>query len=92
MKEKLLLAAFLVLLTGVPYTVQYFGLLSRATPIVNVSIGLILFAGCYGLYNMHRSVGFKDRQRRNVVFLVGLLLLLISFVALEGLLWEFGKG
>jgi heme/copper-type cytochrome/quinol oxidase subunit 4 len=92
MKEKLLLAAFLIMLTGVPYTVTYYGVLSRAQPIVNCGVALIFFAGFLGLYNMYWSARLKDQQRRNAVFIVGLLLVLIAFVALEGLMWEFGQG
>jgi len=90
--EKVMLATFLIMLTGVPYTVTYYGVLSRAQPIVNVVIGLILFCGCFGLHLMCKSVRFKEKRRRNMVFLVGLFGLVIAVVALEGLFWEFGQG
>ena len=92
MKEKFVLLTFIVMLTGVPYTVTYHGVLSRAQPIVNFGIAILLFAGCFGLWNMYRSVGFKDRQQRNLVFFVGFMLLVMAVVALEGLFWEFGQG
>jgi len=92
MKEKFVLLTFIVMLTGVPYTVTYYGVLSRAQPIVNFGIAILLFAGCFGLWNMYRSVGFKDRQRRNLMFFVGFMLLVMAVVALEGLFWEFGQG
>jgi len=87
----ILVLAVIVGLTGVQHTLVNYGVLAKAHPIVNVIIAILLCAGCFGLFNMYESASIKDEQRRCVTFLVGLLLVLIAFVALEGLLREYGR-
>lgn len=91
MKEKLVVLAFIIMLTGVQYTGRYYGVIVKAQPIVNVVVGITIFAGCFGLFKIYTSIGYKDERKRYFNLFLGFLLVLIAFFALEGWLMEYGK-
>lgn len=93
MIEKLAVLACIILLTGVTDTIIYKASLDKNRLLENLVVGITLAAGCFGLFSMYESVGpkYKVDRQRIVVLVVGFLMVLIAFFALEGLLREYGR-
>ena len=77
MKEKLVLLAFIIMLTGIVHSLVYSSFL------VNIVVGLTFFLGVFGLYSIYTSLQIKDRLRCYATLFTGFLCVLIAYFCLE---------